>query len=607
MNLLRYPYFIYSIIFLIIWSLIWLFRKDLRKKLLFVSIILCPIGPISEIWYFKDYWAPLTITKFFINIEDLIFTFALGGITYGIYKIVFNLTNSEKKQYKSRIWFIFFALAVVLGSLTLFSSFLKINSVVVTIIAFCFLTIIIWRLRKDLIVPSLISGLFISILFFIIYQIMFQLVPNLGELWCKNCNPSGIVIYGLNIEEFLWDFSWGVVGGVFYEMVSGYSFTSLSSFKNNNVKKILSNFNTFDNYRNGLGKKKLNSSLDILMSTSTQKVLLIRITRKVDYYISKLIDFPLSADYAIFTITISPLFLDLPFFYVNFHTAGTALCWVLFYTTLTYCLLKFSQTAWLSLIKLTEHINNLLATETNKKLLIDLINKYINLKKQIISSFITGIVGITILYYLSPFFSKFVKFGFASYFQVFLNAFLGMNAVYLFWVGTLYFYRVKSMANLSLCWYSPADTPAISELSALLASCALKSIVGLVLLLFPLFYYINKISSPQIVYATSFIFSLSISAAISITFFPQYWLIQIVKKQKDQSLAELRIKIDSMFIAGEKEETINKKIALYHNIRQSPDSVMDINSTINYLLSVTLTFAPYLLKYVIKILKYTQQ
>jgi hypothetical protein len=69
---------------------------------------------------------------------------------------------------------------------------------------------------------------------------------HLGEDWCKDCNPTGIIILGVNIEELLWDYSWGTIGGVLYEFISGrgYSFTSESN--KINVEKILSNFLNYD-------------------------------------------------------------------------------------------------------------------------------------------------------------------------------------------------------------------------------------------------------------------------------------------------------------------------------------------------------------------------
>jgi len=35
------------------------------------------------------------------------------------------------------------------------------------------------------------------------------------------CNPTGLRLSGLNIEELLWDFAWGLAGGTIYESIAG--------------------------------------------------------------------------------------------------------------------------------------------------------------------------------------------------------------------------------------------------------------------------------------------------------------------------------------------------------------------------------------------------
>lgn len=585
------------------WAAIWLFRKDLRKKILLTSTIIAPLGPISEIWYFEDYWSPPTIANFVLNIEDILFTFALGGITFSLYKFIFKARVSKERMFKRRIWFIYVSVAVTICSLVVFSSILKINSIIVSVLSFWVLICIIWFVRNDLIIPSLLSGFFLLTIFLLVYKIMFALFPNLGQYWCKDCNPTGILILGVNIEELLWDYSWGTLGGVLYEFISGRGYSFTSERDKINVETILSNFLNYDTYLNRFIIKNNNSILSNSMYSSTHKVLLIRLTRQVSYFISKLAGFPLSSNYGIIFIALFPFMLDLPFSFLNFNTTGIALNWVLFYTLLTFCLLKFSQDSWLALMQLTDSINELLPTDFDRNLIKDQINRHLNFNGQVVASIICSVVGTSALIYLSPFFSQYLRLGFASYFQVCLNAFLGMNAIYWFWLGPLYNYRLKSIGDLSLCWYSPTDTPAISGLSTLLANCAIKSIIGLILTLFPLFYYINKIANHQIIYISTFLFSLSISAVISISFFPQYWLVQIVKKQKQKILAQLRLDIELAY-SNNIQADIDRKVALYHNIKRSPYSVIDIKSVASYVFALFLAVFPYIFKHLPKFTNY---
>ena len=50
--------------------------------------------------------------------------------------------------------------------------------------------------------------------------------PQLLQAWCTGCNPSGVVLFGVNLEELLWDALWGVCGGILYPAIAGDVFTS---------------------------------------------------------------------------------------------------------------------------------------------------------------------------------------------------------------------------------------------------------------------------------------------------------------------------------------------------------------------------------------------
>jgi len=76
-------------------------------------------------------------------------------------------------------------------------------------------------LRPDLFWPSLVSGLFVLVLFFLVYQAMRVIFPGAIEYWCAGCNPLGVRLAGVNPEELLWDFTWGLAGSIMVEAVMG--------------------------------------------------------------------------------------------------------------------------------------------------------------------------------------------------------------------------------------------------------------------------------------------------------------------------------------------------------------------------------------------------
>lgn len=560
--------------------------------MLFVSAIISILGPISEIWYFADYWHPVTLLSHSaVNIEDLVFSFALGGIVFGLYKTAFGLTASEARQYPRRKWFPLLAVTEVLGALIIFSTYLRFNSVVVTVGAFSLLALLIWFKRKDLVGPSILSGLLTTVIFLLIYQVMFKFVSDLGPEWCKECNPSGIVLYGVNVEELLWDFTWGVVGGVSYEFVSGRGFSPLFLQRHQDTKGILASFASFDDHLNAKDACTLDSYLCRVAATSTRRVLLIRLCRTTTYWLSRVVGFPLSTKYGTVLILAVPILLDIPFSVIGFQTTGTAFFWVVFYCVLTYCLFWFSESSWLSLVNLSASIHNVFDSEAEREELGKLLNDQLNWKRQLAWSALIASGGLAVVLFSAPFFSQFMRLGFATYFQVFLNAFLEGNVIYWFVRTQAYTFHLRA-SHLKLLWFSPADTPAISGLSTLLARCSIRGLIGALLTVFPPFYYLSTSASADMAFVTSALFTLALLTIIAVTIVPQMRLVEVAKNAKGRLLLTLEDEIRELESQQHRDSSVAEKVMLYHAIRNAPVSVINLDNVARYLLAIALAAFP---------------
>jgi hypothetical protein len=217
---IKFSYLGYSLIFLLVWVILFYLRHDLRQRMLIFSLITMPLGPVSEFWFLRDYWRRPNITRYAISIEDAIFAFAIGGIAYSIYKVFFKMSVIESREPPRQAWLgIAFGIILILPLFVL-TDLLRVNSIFSSTLSFLLITILTWILRPDLRKPSIISGVLVLILFFLIYKIMQLIFPGSLEYWCTGCNPTGIKISGLNIEELLWDFSWGLAGSIMYESVT---------------------------------------------------------------------------------------------------------------------------------------------------------------------------------------------------------------------------------------------------------------------------------------------------------------------------------------------------------------------------------------------------
>jgi hypothetical protein len=218
---IKYSYLGYSLIFLIIWIVFYILRPDLRRRMLIFSLIITPMGPLSEIWFLRDYWRRPTITGYAISIEDAIFAFAIGGVAYGIYKIFFNRTVVQSEDQPRRNWLVVAFSMITIIPLLLFTDLLGVNSIFSSAFSLLLIAIITWIVRPDLLKPSLVSGILVVVLFFLVYKAMQVIFPGAIEYWCMGCNPLGVRISGINIEELLWDFTWGLTGSTMVEAVMG--------------------------------------------------------------------------------------------------------------------------------------------------------------------------------------------------------------------------------------------------------------------------------------------------------------------------------------------------------------------------------------------------
>lgn len=190
--------------------------------MLIVSLIAGIAGPISELYYLKDYWRPEIFTGWPIGIEDFIFGFCIGGISSVIYEYIFGKHHSNRINRKHHwSWFIVPLVTLFIIVFNALFFVLKINSIYVSAIAFALLALIIICFRKDLLVNSLTSGFLMGLLMFVSYLVFLSIFPEAIHRWWLIKNISGVLINGVPIEELLWAFSWGMVAGPIYEFFRG--------------------------------------------------------------------------------------------------------------------------------------------------------------------------------------------------------------------------------------------------------------------------------------------------------------------------------------------------------------------------------------------------
>ena len=215
----QYSYLIGSLALLIIWFVLFIWRKDVRKEMFIISLMFGVGGVASEFVYSVDWWHPLTILNTRVSVEDFIFGFATGGVAAVIYEEVFNKKMRWTRRRIARHNNQNLYLPCLALILLFFGGFywLHINSLYASLIAFVIPTIGMWIRRKDLISDSLLSGLLLSVVAFLFFIVPESIAPG----WVANswhwANLSGITIFKAPVEDIIWFFIVGLFIGPLYE------------------------------------------------------------------------------------------------------------------------------------------------------------------------------------------------------------------------------------------------------------------------------------------------------------------------------------------------------------------------------------------------------
>lgn len=205
------------------WGIIYFLRPHLRNRIVKSGLIAAPFGFIDDIWFREDYWnAPELLFIYPIAIEDILFAFVMTGIAVSIYDAIF--TEKQVVQYKKRVKLSLSFMALVIASFFLTNNVLGLNSMYMWAIPMFVLTAIILIMRKDLIVPSVITAILLTLIVIPIYMILFNLIaPNFWDTyWFLADTKHGVTILGnVPVLELLHYFSYGFLASIMYDFAKG--------------------------------------------------------------------------------------------------------------------------------------------------------------------------------------------------------------------------------------------------------------------------------------------------------------------------------------------------------------------------------------------------
>jgi len=232
-----YGFFFGDLFLGLIWLLGFLWRKDLRKAMIWSGLfyaallavfliffrlgtIVFPVASSREI--VPGYWHPHTIFNLGritggYSVEDGLYMFFVGGIATYVYELIFHKSIRFKRKIQNHIHAVKLAafaaaLLALLTNLNLMYSLILFGYVGAAVI---------WRERKDLIAHSVVGGVCFALIYIVSFMIFNLLFPHfVGEFYTFK-NVSGVLILGIPLEEYLYALSFGLMWAPFYEYEHG--------------------------------------------------------------------------------------------------------------------------------------------------------------------------------------------------------------------------------------------------------------------------------------------------------------------------------------------------------------------------------------------------
>lgn len=219
---MHYVWLIWSSAFLLPWALLYALKPNYRNVMLRASLLTAPFG-LTEPLFVPEYWNPpslfdLAQTTGF-DVESLIFCFAIGGVGAVMYNALARqslqpVPTAEQKSHRHRYHRQILLLPIAVFFALYFLPWNPIYPSMIAMIAGGAGTV--WC-RPDLKSKTLVGGaLFLG--YYALFMLGLRLsVPGyIEEVWNLGA-LSGLIVYGIPLEELVFGFSFGVYWTGVYE------------------------------------------------------------------------------------------------------------------------------------------------------------------------------------------------------------------------------------------------------------------------------------------------------------------------------------------------------------------------------------------------------
>jgi lycopene cyclase-like protein len=219
----RYAYLVLSSALFGAWLVLAAVRSDIRREMVRVSVGTMFLG-LTEPLFVPEYWNPPTLgdlaRRTGFDLESLLFSFAIGGIVFSAYHVLFGGAPSERMAHeRGHPRHRYHALAILcapVGFVVLWA-LTTLNPIYAAAIALVGGFLVTLYCRPDLWHKMLVSGVLFFLLYFVVFAVFNLAFPGyVAAVWNLNA-VSGLLLWGVPFEELLFAFTFGLYWSSLYE------------------------------------------------------------------------------------------------------------------------------------------------------------------------------------------------------------------------------------------------------------------------------------------------------------------------------------------------------------------------------------------------------
>ena len=222
----HFTWLAWSLILLFIWGMVRyrIRSREIRREMLVVSVCTSFLG-LTEPLFVPAYWDPPSLFDLAWNtgfdLESFLYSFAIGGIGYALYMVVFPVGHEPPVPRDERLDArhkyhlpLLFSTPVVFFLLIAGT---HLNPIYDAVIAMVLGGMTTWYCRPDLVKKMFVSAVLFCSLYAAYFSSLILLFPGIVRQVWNLPAISGILIAGIPVEELLFAFAFGFYWSTVYE------------------------------------------------------------------------------------------------------------------------------------------------------------------------------------------------------------------------------------------------------------------------------------------------------------------------------------------------------------------------------------------------------